>query len=224
MAIVKYGALITEIKGKVGGQVFQNGNAGFVLRNKNSRPGAASVSRLNATNGMSAISSSWRALSDAQRLAWSAATENWLFLNRYGESYQGSGYQMFCAYNRRLALAEENTVLVPGVPAAAVDPVAIQLDATPGNLVVTWDESPGLNSIFMVYASKLYPPSQKAFGRPYYFMGFVTGATGDLDIQAEWLSRFGLLINGYNVNVRVTSCDILFPKPEFSYEITQVVG
>ena len=223
MAIVKYGALITEIKGKVGGQVFQNGNAGFVLRNKNSRPGAASISRLAATNGMSAISSSWRLLTDAQRLAWAAATENWLFLNRYGETYEGSGYQMFCAYNRRLALAEQSTVLVPGVPGVAPDPVSIEADFSANNMAVAWDTNPGANGIFLVYASKM-PPSQKAFGRPYYFMGYQLGESGDLDIADEWRSRFGHEIVGYNINVRITSCNILFPKVEYNYEISQIVS
>jgi len=224
MALVKYGALITEIKGKVNGQVFQGGNAGFVLRNKNSRPGNDSLSRSAATNLMSQVAGSWRYLSPAERLAWSTAAENWLFVNRYGETYTGSGYQMYCAYNRRLIQRGQSMVLVPVVPETGTDPLAIQLDVAASNFVITWDQNPGASSYYNVYATRLYAASQRQFNRPFYFLGTVTGETGDFDCMAPWVAKFGSWLFDYGISVKVVSADILFPKPSYTYYASGIIS
>lgn len=124
MAVVQYGVIVTELKGKVQGQVFQAGNNSLVLRNKGYRKGVSSAPRLRANLNMTSQTSRWRTLSASDRSAWDAATTNWAYLDKYGNSYFGSGYQMFVAYNSALMSLGLSAVNTPNAPVSN-DPVAV---------------------------------------------------------------------------------------------------
>jgi len=113
-ASVKYGSIITEIKGKVGGQTYQGGTQGPVIRNssKLTKADAGRSSKLTKADAGRTIqnranfaqtSSAWRDLSDENRASWVAGAVNFPFKNKFGETYTGSGYQVFMSVNTSLA-------------------------------------------------------------------------------------------------------------------------
>ena len=115
MAQVQYGVIITELKGAIGGSVFQAGNNTKVFRNKGYRKGKSSTIRQAVVARMVGQTSRWRALSDIQREAWQSARTGWAFTDKYGNSYYGSGYQFFVAFNTAMVSIGEPAVDVPNV-------------------------------------------------------------------------------------------------------------
>jgi len=109
MARVKYGALITEIKGKVGGSVFQGGRSGGIV--KNLPQGLVRHSRRLGTSeaknsiSFSQVTKGWSQLSQIQRDTWSALLGTWTFTDKFGDVYNGTPYQIFCAVNLNLLFA-----------------------------------------------------------------------------------------------------------------------
>lgn len=127
MAKAKYGAFITEIKGHVGGTTFQASRGGFTIKNKGrhvvQQKGGLDAPTLERRNNFSAIAKMWSTLTDAQRLGWSNLLGTWTFLNKFGDVYNGSGYQIFTAANlNRIEITESTIGDVPAV-IAAFDPV-----------------------------------------------------------------------------------------------------
>lgn len=126
MATAKMGAMVTDIKGKIGGTVFQGSKTGTTIKNKQSRTGIGSGNKLTKAdagrlfNGQSAVtvlSSAWRDLSDAERNTWITAAPSFPFINRYGDSYIGSGYQLYMSCNLRLISAGLATITEAPIPA-----------------------------------------------------------------------------------------------------------
>lgn len=113
MASVQYGVVVTEIKGKVGGSVFQSSAAGFSLKNKGKGMHGKAKGYAQRHDGthvpqqgnFSQVTKAWGLLSDTERNTWNALVGSWTFINKFGNTYNGSAYQIFCAANlNRLSL------------------------------------------------------------------------------------------------------------------------
>lgn len=122
MANVKYGSIVTDMKGKVGGQTFKGTKAGGVLQNNPSPVKGAKLTKadagraINPYNNMAAVSSSWRGLSDTQRDDWNAAAPSFPFKNKFGEYYTASGYQLYVSCNLNSLITGGNAIVVPPEP------------------------------------------------------------------------------------------------------------
>lgn len=113
MAVVQFGALVTGIKGKVGGQVFQGGRTGTIFKNKGNRGGSGSSERVKLLNSIvpvnrinfAIVTKHWSSLTDGERNSWAALIGVWTFTNKFGDVYNGTAYQIFVAVNlNRLSL------------------------------------------------------------------------------------------------------------------------
>jgi hypothetical protein len=111
MASIKFSALVNQLKGKLNGSVFQGSTSGAIVRNKpyfinGSRTGKltkADAGRVsNQQRYVASISQEWGKLSDNDRQTWDTMAYLWPFKNRFGETYIGSGYQVFQMVNLRL--------------------------------------------------------------------------------------------------------------------------
>lgn len=109
MVQVKYGVIITELKGKMGGTVFQAGNNSQIMRSKGYRKGTSSEARQNANRQMVSQAQRWRTLSDSDRANWESNKASWVFYDKFGAPYTGSGYQVFVAYNTLLLSTGQST-------------------------------------------------------------------------------------------------------------------
>ena len=70
MAIVRYGSIMTELKGKIGGQVFQGGNTVPIFRNNYA--GSNRKRYVSSTENviMSKLAHEWQLLTNSERLSW----------------------------------------------------------------------------------------------------------------------------------------------------------
>lgn len=127
MAQVKYGAIITEIKGKQGGTVFKGTRSGFAMQNKQTRSntntsygkiiGVSNKSFFNPQLAIGELANGWRALSDANRAAFAAAAPSFPAFNRFGEPYVPSGYQVYITVNMIKAMTATSLFSTPPTPA-----------------------------------------------------------------------------------------------------------
>lgn len=129
-ASVKYGTIVTDVKGSVGGTTFKGTRAGAAIQNKiNSNSSAKRGGRLNtndatrvvpAQRNLSRVISLWRGIFSTVRAQWIAAAPNFPFINRFGVPYTPSGYQLFLSVNLKLLSVNQNTTIIP----PTVQPVA----------------------------------------------------------------------------------------------------
>lgn len=139
-AQVKYGAIITDLKGSVGGHTFKGTAMGGVMQTKINRAAAgksggkitkADAGRLiNPKRDMATNARAWRSLSASERLTWINAAPNFPFVNKYGETYTGSGFQLYMQCNNNLLAIGESAIAeappvetIDDMPAFTIAPV-----------------------------------------------------------------------------------------------------
>lgn len=204
MARVQYGTIVTEVKGKVQGQVFQGGNVGFVLRNKGYTKGLSSPARSGANINLSSIASAWRSLSDSERQEWQDIVSLWIFYNRFGAAYEGTGYQVFNAYNILAIPYNGYLYLFPEAQEAAVDPGVKVLTITfPFTLVFSFDNALTNSNFIRVYASAPVSQGRNTNHPRLKFIGFLyTDAVDSFDITAMYLAVYRAPYLGERIIIR----------------------
>lgn len=109
MAIAEYGAIVTEIKGSIGGHTFQGGRSAPTIRTK---PGAGINKAIDnpiltgITNSLaenqrlfSTILKAWGGLTQVQRDSWDGLVGIYTFTNKFGAVYNGTPFQIFSSMN-----------------------------------------------------------------------------------------------------------------------------
>lgn len=105
MATVKFGTIVTDIKGKVGGNVFQGSKSGTTLKTIDAIADSAKLTKADAGRVINtlpltaSIAGAWRNLTDAQRQSWVTGAVNYPAYNKFGVAYTPSGYQVFMTLN-----------------------------------------------------------------------------------------------------------------------------
>ncbi len=145
MTSIKYGAIVTELKGKSGGHVFQAGRANPIIRTKNGKKVKPQSYRADADfmafinkipNLITLISQAWNKLSDANRESWQSLLGIYQFKDKFGDTYNGTAYQIFTSMNMNAKLIDQDLILA----APAYTPLT-QADFVPApySLDGTWD-------------------------------------------------------------------------------------
>jgi hypothetical protein len=163
MANVKYGSIVTDMKGKVGGQTFKGTKAGGVLQNNATPVKGAKLTKADAGRAinpyvnMAAVSSSWRALSDSQRSDWNGAAPSFPFKNKFGVLYTASGYQLYVSCNLNSFILGGPQITVPPDPTELVPcPTWTFGDMTAGGFSVLAVDATDVAYKYAVYATPSY--------------------------------------------------------------------
>lgn len=105
MASIKMGAIVTDIRGTLGGHVFQKGNQSRVMKTYSSPRQAPTFIKDNTQGFINNSISLWKTLSRVQKQQWNSLGSSFRFKNRFGDSAQYTGYQFFLSINSNLQRA-----------------------------------------------------------------------------------------------------------------------
>lgn len=111
MASVKIGAIITDIRGKLGGHVFQNNGAGLIMSTKVSPINHQTPSQRHNRELFRIISQLWRDLTNVQRQGWRNTAVDFRSKDRFSKLVARSGFWLFIKINMNLLLSEQNVIL-----------------------------------------------------------------------------------------------------------------
>ena len=143
MASIQYGALVTNLVGKVGGQNFQRGKASPILRNIATkrrfwRYKQFVTGYVTPRAALTYVAQSWKGVSSANRAAWLAAAPSFPRLNKFGSVYIPSAFQLFCEMNTLLVLTGASTVETAPTLSTFVAPVwSVAYDSEEGSITFT---------------------------------------------------------------------------------------
>ena len=140
MARIKFGMMMTDARGKLGGHVFTKAKSGATIRTKVTPLNPKTSAQSEARSALGANSQAWRTLSETQRLAWNSAAQEVSKTNAFGDTYFPSGKNYFTAVNNNLRNVGSQILVdppalvqMPGLTSVEVDfdLVAEQLDIVP---------------------------------------------------------------------------------------------
>jgi len=111
MAIIKTGAIVTDIRGKLGGHFFSRNKSSAFMATKYKPKRSVSFDQMFQRQNFKTVLQLWRNLTTAQRDAWNLAAPTFPYKDRFGSSKTGSGFWLFVKINLNLVLTEQNFVL-----------------------------------------------------------------------------------------------------------------
>lgn len=110
---IKWGALVVDGRGKLGGHVAAQNRGGSYLRTKVTPSNPQTTFQTTVRNLFGSISSGWSGLAAAVILAWNAAVDDWKSTNIFGDLKQPSGKALYQRLNQNAQLAGYPPVTSP---------------------------------------------------------------------------------------------------------------
>lgn len=190
--------------GSVGARTSSRNRSGQYVRQRAIPTQPRTVAQIAARSRLTTQSAAWRGLTDAQRAAWNAFAQSFTVTNSLGTTINLTGAQCFIKVNTVNLLNGDATVNTPpalpsflAVTVTGVTAVA----ATP--LISLQGVNPAAGTKFMIFASPQLSAGVSFNGKYAYLSTQQTFTTGSMSIQSVYAARYGALIVGKKIFVKV---------------------
>lgn len=189
MAIIKPSALIAEIRGRIGGSIFQSSPYGNVVKQGNLSGSRNSLLKSKRQAEKGGTRGWWGLLTEEQQEAWTLAAQNFPTTNRYGDEYTSTGYNFFL---------RASWIFPPEIRLANLDPPARVDDGTVWNLgvkvedqqfLVTCERVSGAADCYLVVFAQVPGPTSQR--RPRNHWRLVAGRAVNADlVDDDWTAFY----------------------------------
>lgn len=162
------------------------------------------VAQVAARSRLTSQAAAWRGLTDAQRAAWNAFALSFTVTNSLGQTINLTGAQCFVKVNTVNLLNGDATVNLPPALPAFVAVTVTGVDATAATpLIELSGVNPAAGTKFMVFGSPQLSAGVSFNGRYAYLTTNQVFAAGKMSIQTVYAARYGALIVGKKIFVKV---------------------
>lgn len=195
MAVLNWGMMVVDGRGKLGGTVLSRNKGGPVARNKvtpiNPNTAAQSLQR----GYISTLSKRWNAvLTDSDRIAWESFGQSNKTTSVFGNSLILSGIAAYQQLNRVILNAGGTIIDTPPIGLAATSLTSLSMVANHTGPVLTLAFTPtplitpqGL----YLFATPAISPGIKNVKNLLRYIGFVDAAASGVSIATKWEAKFG---------------------------------
>lgn len=193
MASIQYSALVTDIKGKIQGSVFQKGSTRNIIRNKGATMRKSQPSQQLVHQKLQDLRREWSLRSLAEKSSWNAFAATYQRTDKFGTLRSISGYNFFVSINsNRLQL---------GLTVLASAPVYVAPAAVPTSFLYLNEFSMGINFATPIDFSQdqliIYASDQMKVGtlnywnKLRYIKTMTVAGTMGFNINNEWSTLYG---------------------------------
>lgn len=201
MAKIKFGAMMVDASGKLGGQVFSKNRGGAYIRTKTTPLNPQTTAQMAIRGIFSSISSAWSGLSEESRQSFNNLVSSYARTDIFGDLRNPSGKNLFQRLNQNLVISGQAQITVCGqpqeVPFANLTGVTLDSNAgaidlvtegvTEGSKVVVW-ATPPLSAGTSFVKNKL---------RQIAVLNGGDAVTAD--VAAQYIAKFGAFEDGSNI-------------------------
>ena len=188
----KFGAIVTEGRGKLGGHVFSKNRSGAYMRTKVTPVNPQTVAQATVRNRLSGPSQGWKGLTQALRNAWNAAVANFTGTNIFGDSVTPTGKNLYTKLNINLANAARAAITAPPLPLAVVEPTLVITSFTDAPALTITVGNLNADQTYLIHATEPVSPGVGFFKNKYRVIGRMEGAaTQPFDAGSMYVAKFG---------------------------------
>lgn len=209
MALIKFGMMMTDARGKLGGQVFTRNRSGATVRTKVTPSNPQTLAQQTARSIFGQLSQAWRGLTEAERASWNAAVSNFQKTNIFGDNYLSSGKNLFVSLNGNLVNGGGTQIK------DAPNPVTVpELLLNGGRMDITTEEltldfssvEPGIGYIKIIEATRPFSAGRYNFSGAYSKVVSWNGTTmpDGPHLFDEYVNKFGLPAAGTKISFRAS--------------------
>lgn len=202
---LKFGAIVTDGRGKIGGHVASKNRAGAYLRTKVTPSNPNTVAQMQARGILASLSQQWGALLESQRLAWNEAVKEWGSTDIFGDIKKPSGINLFVKLNANLISVGLPTL--SDVPAKSEVPTVIVTDGTyrvsTDAVTINFDSLLADGSIALVRATPKLSAGVSFVKSQFRVIGYGNVSVGVLSLYGAYSTKFGAVSVGANIYANV---------------------
>lgn len=207
MSKIKWGAVVVDGRGKLGGHVFSKTKSGAIMRTKVT-PVNPQTSFQSAVRGrLGALSQGWGNLSEGQRATWITRAAETSKTNIFGDQYFPSGKNMYVGINSNLQNVGKASVVV--APAPQILPVIESFSVTYdlsdiGEVSINFSAIP-TDCKIVIEATQPFSAGRYNFDGSYRQIGVFTSTTINPSIGFNdlYVAKFGDPFAGQKIGFRV---------------------
>ena len=192
----KFGAIITEGRGKINGFVASRNRAGAYMRTKVTPVNPNTSYQATVRARLAARSQAWSGLTASQRLAWNSAVQDFAKTDIFGDLQNPSGFNLYCGLNNNLLNISESALSVPPTPQAVINFTSFSAAAAAGaqTLTLTFAAAIAVTEKILVFATPAVSAG-KEFVKPLYRQIDVLTSveTSPHSAETEYIARLGAI-------------------------------
>lgn len=209
---VKWGAFITEGRGKVGGTVLSRNRWGAFSRNLVTPVNVINDYTSGVRNNLNATVQAWKALSADQKAAWYTFAADHPRTDVFGDPYTLTGQTMMISTNQNLQAIGEAPFTLPGDGIAPTDDWTFTITSlAAGGCQITIENGGNTNadSKCAVFATAPISPGRTVVTTQLRQIGVIP-ADGSVtyDLYADYFAKFGDPISGKKVFIMLRQISI----------------
>ena len=190
----KFGAIVVDGRGKIGGHVASKNAAGNYFRTKVTPTNPKTEAQLRVRANMAANAKDYPTLTEAQRDSWIEAAKEATSKNIFGDNIKLSGINLFSRLNNNLRLIDQAVITSAPAPVEVlpnfIETVAIANGA--GTATVTFENAQVVGTTTVIKATAGLSAGINRVSSQLRIIGTVTDVTTDpYDIAALYVAKFG---------------------------------
>lgn len=207
MAKVAFSALVSDLRNKIGGNVFTKVRSGPMVRIKVSPTQPRTAAQQAVRTSFTALSKAWDTITEIQRQGWIALAAGLPQKDIFGNTYYMTGIQLFQQCNRNLASIGVAQISDAPASISVGSPGALTLVATAATptLTVSPANAPAAAEVPLIFAVKPLNAGRQFASGQYRILdnSQAAGAAGPWDEATLWAAKYGTLAAGQNLNFGV---------------------
>lgn len=210
---MKFGAIVTDGRGKIGGHVASKNRAGAYLRTKVTPVNPRFPDQTVVRNRLGGLAQAWRGLTEAQRASWNAAVGAFAKTDIFGDLKNPTGFNLYQQINNNLIRIGETALDTPPSPVAVVDIIigALSVAAAAGTASLAYTAGADATSMIEVAATAPISAGVSFVKSEYRLIGsFLANALSPYDLATEYVAKFGSLAgqSGKKIFVRTKAISV----------------
>lgn len=212
MALVKFGAGISEMRGKEGGVVYSRNAFGSYIKTKVSPVNPQTALQQAQRSLMGNLAQAWVSLSSGQKAAWDNLGSQVTRINRFGDSTTYTGFSLFMRLNRNLSVIGQSAITtaptLPTIPVLTAGALSAVV-AGPTMTQAFAPTTPGSGLYIAFYATNNILTGRR-FVKNYYRLVTVQSNPGSSpsNIYAAWNAVFNnVLVAGAKIFTKIKIID-----------------
>jgi hypothetical protein len=205
MAKIKFGMMMTDASGKLGGQVFSKNRGGSYVRTKVTPLNPQTTAQMNVRGIFASISTAWSQLTEEARASFNGFIGDYARTDIFGDLRNPSGKNLFQRLNQNLVISGQAQIDVCSAPievpfanvVAAIGSIGAEelivtlAGNTTGSKLVFW-ATPSMSQGTKFVKNKLRQISVED-----------GGVAGDTGIWDAYIAKFGTPAEGANIFIGV---------------------
>jgi hypothetical protein len=203
---VKFGAIIVDGSGKVGGHVITRNHYGKAMRTKVTPAQPHSSAQQIVKARMTAAAQAWRGLNSGVREAFASLAANVSRTNAFGDVSRLSGFALFMRLNRNLSEAGGSPLTTCPVQPVSQSVLTLTLAAAAGTPNVTLggtaSDTPTAFTLIMQFTPQISAGIAYANSKFRTLAHQVGAATITYDGTTSYPAKFGTLVAGNKIFAR----------------------